>query len=125
MSGFVAADVHNKNLKIFADGLIVKQKDGRFLSKAFPGRLGPTVSPMTPKTGPERLAFYTMITDPGDFALIIDPIYLYKQKRGLAPNPISPYWANLLSLPWAFERYRQDFINLFRAANKQIMQVAP
>ena len=108
----VTADVHNANLKRFADELVTKHKDR--LSKAFPGKLGPQVSPMMPKPPRDRLAFYTMITAPEDFPLLVDDFYIRKYRRGWLPAPVSPYWLNLLAIPWGFELYRNDFMALYK-----------
>ena len=108
----VTAEVHNKNLQRYADELIAKHSTR--LEKAFPGKLGPQVSPMTPKTARERLAFYTLITDPADFPLLLDEFYVRKYRRGWLPAPISVHWLNLLALPWVFELYRNDFLSLYK-----------
>lgn len=108
----VPAEVQNKNIKIIADELIAKHKD-RIL-KAFPGKLGPQVVTMTPKPPHERLAWYTMITQPEDFPLLMDEFYVRKYRRGWLPAPVSPYWLNLLAIPWAFELYRNDFMAIYK-----------
>jgi hypothetical protein len=108
----VTAEVHNKNLKRFADELVAKHKDR--LQKAFPGRLGPQISPMVPKPPHERLAFYTTITQPDDFPLLTDEFYVRKWRRGWLPPPVSPYWLNLLAIPWAFEFFRSDMMSLYK-----------
>ena len=118
----VDAESHSANIKIFAEELIAKYKTGSFLQQAFPGKgpAGMMVSPMSPKTPQERLAFYTMITDPGDFGLLINPYYIERYRRGMLPAPVSPYWSSLIAIPWAFWKFQQDFIHLFQQSVKAI-----
>lgn len=124
MSQYVDPETHAENLRIFAEELVKKYKDGSFLQEAFPssGVGGIAVAPMTPKTPQERLAFYTMITDPGDFGLLINPYYIERYRRGLMPAPVSPYWSQLIAIPWAFYKYQGDFIRLFQQSIKAIDQ---
>jgi hypothetical protein len=116
----VDAATHSSNLRIFADWLIEREKDK--LQDSFPGKgVGKVeVSPQMPLSGRERLAFYTQITLPEDFGLLVDEYYTRKARRGLLPLPASPYWLNLWNFPQAFWMYQQDFIQVMKAAVKQL-----
>ena len=121
----VDAATHSDNLKIFADELIAREKTK--LQESFPGKgVGKIeVSPQVPLNARERLAFYTSITLPEDFGLLIDEYYTRKARRGLLPLPASPYWLNLWNFPQAFYLYQQDFIQVMKAAYKQLAPEIP
>jgi hypothetical protein len=81
------------------------------IDRAFPG--AQVVTFELPEK-PERLAIYTKETDPQDFPMLQDPDYVKKYREGVYPQPVSPFWNTLLSLPADFDDVRNDFMQVYK-----------
>lgn len=80
--------------------------------RAYPDYQAPTTTLPASK---DRLAAYTVQTQPEDFPLLHDPQYMEKYKQGIYPQPVSPFWNGLLGLPPVFSHVQRDFIHVYKS----------
>lgn len=105
----LSPELDNEIMERVADEI----SDGLYpdIDRAFPGAQVVTFD-LPP--APERLAIYTRQTDPQDFPMLMDKDYVKKYREGLYPQPVSPFWNTLLSLPQDFDDVRGDFEKVYR-----------
>lgn len=105
----LSPDLDNEIMNRVADEIA----DGLYpdIDRAFPGARVVTFD-LPPK--PERLGIYTEKTSVNDFPMLKDPDYLKKYKQGLYPQPESPFWNTLLSLPDDFDDVLKDFQSVYK-----------